>query len=465
MKVILGQRWYYRLLPRKDNDSEALLTHIDEESGNSCLFVSYELGKERLFTAFKDYLSYAKYTTGVARTMMCFYELISSSRPQKPRFDIDVSDQSIDFDSLIEHVIEAISQVMKDLNLEFNLTRNLLMYDSSSKDKMSRHIVIGGYYHQNNDEAKRFYDLVLEKMPEEFRSVVDSGVYSSRQQFRILGNHKFRSGRYKRFMDKFTFKGETITHQYPVHITSHQQLYTIQLQESLLTEITYCTKLVLPEIEDSSEDRRRSNRSHGYDYEDLTDREIELSLELLKTKMGIDVNSDRSPFTYHSCDSCMILLKRRFRSYCVICNRYHDNENPFLIVVGDVRTVYFHCRRCSNSKKLLLGYIIPLDEEEVIDSIAPQDLQTNQEVTSDISLQHSIDFIPSGDTLSTPRTQQQQLSDAHSQFKLTSTPQRHDLSFKPICKNRYEFNTFDDIFTQVTVPKSMSWIPGLPRKK
>jgi len=468
MKIILGQRWYYRLLPRRDNDSEALLSHVDEESGRNLLFVSYELSNERLFTAFRDYLSYAKYTTGVSRTMMCFYELISSSRPQKPRFDIDVSDQSIDFDLLIEHVIQGIITVMSNLNMDFNLTKNLLMYDSSSKEKKSRHIVIGGYYHQNNGEAKRFYDLVLNEIPEEFRSVVDSGVYSTRQQFRILGNHKFGSGRYKKFMDRFTFKGDEYIHQYPIKVMSHQQLYTVQLQESLLTEITYCTKLLLPDLEEDEESRKRSSTS-TYDYEDLTDREIELSLELLKTKMGIDVNSDRSPFTYHSCDSCMILLKRRFRSFCVICNRYHDNENPFLIVVGDVRTVYFHCRRCSNSKKLLLGYIIPLDEEEVIDSITEHTSIT--EHISGIPLEHNINFIPPDDT---PRREQVQVqsfisnvsvSDPFSQFRVTSTPQRQDLSFKPMCKDKYNFNDFNDLLTQVPIPKNMSWIPGLPKRK
>ena len=41
----------------------------------------------------------------------------------------------------------------------------------------------------------------------------------------------------------------------------------------------------------------------------------------------------------------LIVLRRLNPTYCEICERIHESENPFLTVVGDFRNVTFYCRR------------------------------------------------------------------------------------------------------------------------
>ena len=51
----------------------------------------------------------------------------------------------------------------------------------------------------------------------------------------------------------------------------------------------------------------------------------------------------------------MLLLKRKMKSHCTLCNRAHDNENAFL-TVSDEWNIYFHCRREQN-KSLFIGFL------------------------------------------------------------------------------------------------------------
>jgi hypothetical protein len=40
---------------------------------------------------------------------------------------------------------------------------------------------------------------------------------------------------------------------------------------------------------------------------------------------------------------------------CSICNRNHENENPYLVIAGENRDVFLDCRRNNDNKKLLVG--------------------------------------------------------------------------------------------------------------
>jgi len=41
----------------------------------------------------------------------------------------------------------------------------------------------------------------------------------------------------------------------------------------------------------------------------------------------------------------MIICDRIYPSLCLVCNRIHEKENPFLIVNQDQKKIYFYCRR------------------------------------------------------------------------------------------------------------------------
>ena len=41
----------------------------------------------------------------------------------------------------------------------------------------------------------------------------------------------------------------------------------------------------------------------------------------------------------------LIVLRRLNPTYCELCKRIHESENPFITVTGDFRNVTFYCRR------------------------------------------------------------------------------------------------------------------------
>jgi len=60
------------------------------------------------------------------------------------------------------------------------------------------------------------------------------------------------------------------------------------------------------------------------------------------------------PFIVRDVKGSIISLKRLKPSFCKICERVHEHENPYLLVIDD--NVYFYCRR-NTDKNLPLGKI------------------------------------------------------------------------------------------------------------
>ena len=54
-------------------------------------------------------------------------------------------------------------------------------------------------------------------------------------------------------------------------------------------------------------------------------------------------------FSFQECKekngNLLIVLRRLNPTYCEICKRVHESENPFITVTGDFRNVVFYCRR------------------------------------------------------------------------------------------------------------------------
>ena len=58
----------------------------------------------------------------------------------------------------------------------------------------------------------------------------------------------------------------------------------------------------------------------------------------------------------------MIELTRHAPTYCEVCQRTHEHENPFLIIAGIRRLVYMDCRR--SDRRFLLGSISEVEDTE-----------------------------------------------------------------------------------------------------
>ena len=72
---------------------------------------------------------------------------------------------------------------------------------------------------------------------------------------------------------------------------------------------------------------------------------------------------DKDAFTIRRITGNLIELTRHRSTYCGVCQRTHDNENPYLTISGYNKAVYFNCRR-SNGERSLLGILGDAQETE-----------------------------------------------------------------------------------------------------
>lgn len=385
---IYEKRWYFRLVPKKDgefNRARALMDDYELNMIAQHLVICYTPGVipgqhkpylnekgeyGRIYAFFDSYLEFYQYMQKIPFEQRAFYEIVFGELPQKPHFDIDVGADNLakyypdeNIDSVAELLREAVMlgclQVLADLHIESNISRDLLLYSSHGSNKRSWHILINNKCHDGNKEARAFYEAVLVKvrvltngkyMQSEF---IDPGVYSPRQQFRLIGSQKPGTNRPKIFCEQFVLSGIRYSHIYNEDVSElHIKKLTV-IYESLIGFTTGCSYLpsLLPE--------RSGNSTSLGDLPNLETRIVDQCMEMLRRKMT------HCPFTIKNIQGHLIMLKRNAKSYCPICNREHQTENPYMFILGG--KVYWDCRRSDgDATKLLLGYLAMTVDELII---------------------------------------------------------------------------------------------------
>ena len=382
---IHDKRWYFRLVPPKEGEygrARALMQDYELNMLAQHLVVCFTPGMipgqpkpylnekgeyGRLYAFFESYLEFYKYMQNFAPENRAFYEIVFGELPQKPHFDIDISADNLDkyyphdnIDSVAELLREAVMlgcvQVLADLRVDINVAHDILLYSSHGTNKRSWHIIINNRCHDGNKEARAFYDAVLAKvriytggkyMQSEF---IDPGVYSPRQQFRLIGSQKPGSGRPKIFYEDFVLAGVRYKHIYNEDVSDIQMKKLTVIYESLIGFTTGCSYLpsLLPE--------RTGNPNNLGDLPDLESSIVQQCMNMLKSKLG------DCPFSIKTVQGHLIMLKRNAKSFCPICKREHQTENPYMFIIGG--KVYWDCRRSeTGASKLMLGYLaMSLDE-------------------------------------------------------------------------------------------------------
>lgn len=376
---IYEKRWYFRLVSKKDgefNRARALMDDYELNMIAQHLVVCYTPGVipgqhkpylnekgeyGRIYAFFESYLEFYQYMQKIPLEQRAFYEIVFGELPQKPHFDIDVGADNLakyypneNIDSVAELLREAVMlgclQVLTDLHVDTNICRDLLLYSSHGSNKRSWHILINNKCHDGNKEARAFYEAVLVKvrvltngkyMQSEF---IDPGVYSPRQQFRLIGSQKPGTNRPKIFCEQFVLSGMRYSHIYNEDVSELQIKKLTVIYESLIGFTTGCSYLpsLLPE--------RSGNTTNLGDLPNLETCVIDQCMEMLKRKMT------HCPFTVKNIQGHLIMLKRNAKSHCPICNRDHQAENPYMFIIGG--KVYWDCRRSEgDATKLLLGYL------------------------------------------------------------------------------------------------------------
>ncbi len=332
----------------------------------------------RLFTYFNNHYQFAIFMRKIPVANRSFYEIILGNSAQKPHFDIDVSKDALSLiadkvntnpDSVItlqqlgqlvlEATIEAVIDVLNDMHVNIDISRDILVYTSHSKSsastnkeigesctKLSYHLIVNNYYHINNKEAKEFHRLVIEKIEMknnpilrkvvESNKIIDPAVYSRTQQFRILGCQKIGSNRPKIFSSQFSYKNNIITHSYLRDFKTlpederDNEKFIIDLENSLISFTA--TSFELPLLLGS--DSGSGNSFLRYDADDLPKEFAERALAKLAELANMRPNDPQFPYTLLGVKGGIILLKRHHPSRCRICARVHENENPYLICIG-----------------------------------------------------------------------------------------------------------------------------------
>jgi hypothetical protein len=322
-----------------------------------------------LFSAFVDYIHFYNYSKLFRSRYKCFYEICLGNNRQKPRFDIDVDIKSymdykehhpkFEINDIKDVVIKSVRDILKRDNIELDFEKDVLIFNSHGSEikKWSFHIVIDNYCHSNNKEAKGFYDLVMIEVKKIFPDIpdgwIDASVYKSCQQFRIVESQKYNKRIPKVFMYQWSYreidenkKSEKryIQHKFSELPDNENHMKLLILQSSLLTVTDSCK--ILP----SSYDKTTKNTL--IIDKDIDEDTIEYSMSLLSKHIGLNIDDKLFPFEIREVKNSLIILYRKRPSYCKICNRVHDSENPY-ITIG-IYKIYYCCRR--SDTKYCLGY-------------------------------------------------------------------------------------------------------------
>lgn len=350
-------KWYQylKVKDRPDTNSRALLQYEPVEDKN--LLVCREL-EYRSYGRFTNYLIFWKYHLKEADDeSRCFYEVILGNQAQKPYFDLDIP---IDAESsssaltvedscqLIDQLIHAILNVNDKITLQ-----DIMVFSSHTTSlqgtdtyvKKSYHVVVDNWCLIDHEDNKSFCELTIKLVSSPLRGFIDHLVYKSVQQLRIFQSHKYGSNRSK----IMAVESKWVP---PIEAESENHLTLMKLGGSLITNTSYCK--ILPSY------KREEKKKYTYIGDEivLEENEIKEALDLCANFWGLESSdSNDFPFSVIDVKGGMVCLKRLRPSYCSVCERDHEHENPFLVICGKNRKVYFDCRRSIDGKRVLVGAI------------------------------------------------------------------------------------------------------------
>jgi len=360
IKIIDGIRWYPFLVEKEGRPAH--LTLFSQKVTNvRQLYIRMTSNGYKRFATFKSPISLYNYILNTPLDERCFDEIVSDSY-QKVRFDIDIelkseqreqserneksdkrerSEQSKKkvLDELIQNVTDSL--ITSLFNIIPDLKPEKIMYFSShGESKRSVHLVFPKYHTSCCDEAKELYRLVTKFIPHKYSQYIDHGIYGNNKSLRIMNCCKWGSDRVKKLNESFILSGNLIKYEGEKPDTN-----SLRFLSSLISLIT--DSECLPNLLAKPKNRIKSEMLPG----GLVSTCIERARSVLK---------ENYTFEYDGVEGSVIILKRISPSYCKLCNRVHDVQNPYLLLYQ--QELFFHCRRFEGKTRgLSLGNINDAD--------------------------------------------------------------------------------------------------------
>ena len=412
-RFVNGKWFYFYLVSNPDRPNTSLSECEPELWDNPLsLIVAWDPPEytqiRKLFTAFPSAVEFLGWFARLNDQDCCFYEVIRQG-PQKMRFDVDIDltkQQNAGItqeaaDLFCRQVIRATIFAFAKYQVALDATKDICLYSSHRSHKFSYHIVINGYLLRSSKHCEVIYNDVIEMLKVEtgfdddyIRVIVDNSIYKSLQQFRLPFNMKRGSRAPKILQEQWKLFEDPslplITHVYPERFETSTEKWLSMMRESLVglcDDIYKIVEVPLPVVNESP----RLNTNAPVILEDALDKLISQSFPSV-FNWSI-ANNNKS----------IIVLRRKVQGQpylCPVCKRTHENENPFLIILGPHQAVYYRCRRTTETKikerTACLGYLNPDGASASNDMINPDGIQdeNNDEGTTYINPDETSHEVP-----------------------------------------------------------------------
>jgi hypothetical protein len=276
------------------------------------------------------------------------YEEIRGEQPQKLYFDIDVQRKELmahlmkteqempDEASLSLRAVDlawqtvmAIITIFQEVGVdpsEWRIYRSISRSNLPSKG--SCHLILSGRQGSSAPHLKKIAAWTSSQLPDHLQAWMDPKVYKSLQQFRFLGCCKAGDDRYKGLVSEWQLSDTKIE----VPLERREGLNA--LADSMIGYFDEYSKRhpPLPEIPSLT-------------YAPAITYEIPTSLLEVELSEIIELVLEFVPgqVTYVKEKPPFLVFKRIATGYCVLCERPHEHENPFVLLTK--REIRYYCSR------------------------------------------------------------------------------------------------------------------------
>lgn len=328
-EIVNCQRWYNKYV--KVERGVSLSNRYDSEQLRRMLVVCWQKPEgdhmKRWFSAFETHASFFTWMSTIPKYEWSFFEYILPEQRQKLYFDIDISvaefktifpgkDVKLYSKQLIESLIEKVELFFGERGRQIDREKNLLLFSSSSEAKKSFHLVVDGWFVDDNLQNGKMGNAIRDMLEPHQQQFIDKGVWKRGQQFRMYGSQKAGSGRVKAL---------------------ERQLYGSRKRESKEVFLRSCITYI-----EGCDQLKISVEQLPWDTETFSNDFIDEEILAEIKKQCKNKNNLFYIFDYRGVDKNRIDLMRVRRARCSFCDRIHDSDNAFMIV-NQVGKVYYHC--------------------------------------------------------------------------------------------------------------------------
>jgi hypothetical protein len=361
------------------------LKDCDRDNPNARLRIAYDYRESvdplkdppKQFLTFNDYPDLFYWIVGLAKHR-CYYEVITADQPQRLRFDLDISldnyqlfhNDPVDLDVLAWSILQLVRlAIVQVFQTHYDIAydpRWLYIKASHGPTKRSFHIIPHRYHASHANEAKWFYEQVIDTCIQlshsrdvltqiseaEWKTYLDHRVYKNNQFFRLLHCSKRGQDRYSSFSRLYDCPtGDIIEFQPAVDETDAIQPL-LEFQWSLLTSVA--DSQVLPD-----KNPQMMTPDHN------------IPMDELGLSRGFQIWIDRHPEMtgiYHPLTPDMfhgrprMYLRRQRSMVCPLCHRTHDSNNAE-IYMDHYGHIWWKCLADGKRELLIEGHLPDPDDD------------------------------------------------------------------------------------------------------